>query len=85
MSDYKPTSDQIQALLKYASKKLGVTPEELKKTLEGDAARKMVSKLSSDDAAKFQEVVGNKDKMEKMLQSPQAKQLIEKFLNNSGN
>jgi len=81
VSDYKPTPDQLQALLKYASQKLGVSPNELQKSLQGDALQKVASKLPPEEAAKFQEVVSDKAKMEKLLQSPQAKQLIEKFLN----
>jgi hypothetical protein len=43
-------------------------------------AQKLSSKLSAVDAARFQEVVSDKDKLEKMLRTPQAQQLIEKLL-----
>ena len=42
MSGYKPTPEQLQALLQYASGRLGVTPEELKKTLESGGAKNRV-------------------------------------------
>jgi hypothetical protein len=80
MNKNKPTPEQLQALLQYASKKLGTTPEQLAQTVDSDAAKKLASKLSSVDSARFQEVVSDKDKLEKMLSSPQAQQLIERLM-----
>ena len=79
MSDNKPTPNSW-TLLQYASKRLGISPEELASTVDGNMAQKLSSKLSAVDAARFQEVVSDKDKLEKMLRTPQAQQLIEKLL-----
>lgn len=76
----KLTPEQMRALIEYASKKLGVTPEQLSQTVEGDMAHQLASKVSKEDAAKFQALVGDKDKLETMLKSPRAQQLIEKLL-----
>lgn len=81
MSENKPTPEQIQALIEYASKKLGVTPEQIADTVEGDLAQMVKSRLSEADIARFQAMVSDKDKLEKMLKSPQAKQLVDKLLN----
>lgn len=79
MKDNKLTPEQLNALIQYASKKLGITPEQLSKTVEGDIGQ-LASKVSKEDAAKFQALVGDKDKLESMLKSPKAQQIIEKLL-----
>lgn len=40
----------------------------------------VMNKLKPDDAKKLQEVLGNKEMQEKLLNSPQAQALIKKFL-----
>lgn len=81
MSGYKPTPEQLQALLQYASGRLGVTPEELKKTLESGGAKRIASKLPPEDAEKFTKAAGDIEKMEEILKSPKARQILDKFLN----
>lgn len=81
MSENKLTPEQLQALLKYASQRLGTTPEKLAKTVNNNGVESLASKLSPSDRTKFQEVVSDKSKMEKMLNSPQAQQLIEQLKN----
>lgn len=81
MNDNKLTPEQLQALLKYASKKLGTTPEQLAKTVQTGGSDSLASRLSPADAARFQAVVGDKAKLEQMLRSPQAQQLIDQLLN----
>ncbi len=82
MSDNKLTPDQLQALLQYASKRLGTTPEELQKTVSTQGVQSMASRFSPADAAKIQALVGDKDKLEQTLNSPQVQQFLEKFLGN---
>lgn len=41
----------------------------------------VMKKLKPDDAKKLQEVLGNKELQEKLLNSPQAQALIKNFLN----
>lgn len=80
MSENKVTPDQLKALLQYASKQLGTTPEKLADTVNNKGVDSLASKLSPSDRAKFQEVVNDKHKMEQMLNSPQAQQLIQQIL-----
>ncbi|MDD2417538.1 MAG: hypothetical protein PHR24_02030 [Oscillospiraceae bacterium] len=80
MGENKPTPDQINEILEYASKKLGITKEQLASTVESDAAKKAASRLSQADIARFQSMVSDKDKLEKLLNSAQAKQLMEKLI-----
>lgn len=80
MSENKLTPEQLQALLQYASQRLGTTPEKLADTVSNKGMESLASKLSPSDRAKFQEVVSDKNKMEQMLNSPQAQQLIQQLM-----
>lgn len=82
MSENKLTPDQLQALLQYVSTKLGTTPDELVNSVSTKGTESMASRLSPTDAARFQALVSDKDKLGQMLNSPQAQQIIEKLLNN---
>ncbi|MCI8553446.1 MAG: hypothetical protein HFJ80_00670 [Clostridiales bacterium] len=74
------TPDQLEALLQYASKKLGTTPEKLKQTVSDGGVDALTSSLSPQEAARMKAVVGDQKKAEEFLSSPQARQLIEKML-----
>ena len=81
MNENKLTPEQLQALLQYASKMFNTTTEQLAKTVNNNGVESLASKLPSSEAAKFQEVVSDKDKIEKMLNSPQAQKLIQQLMN----
>jgi len=70
------TPQQLQALVQYASKRLGMTPQALAHTVQQAGAEGLTSQLSPTDAAKVQAVVGDKARMEQLLQSPQIQQLL---------
>ena len=78
------TPDQLEALLQYASKKLGTTPDQLKKTVSTGGVDALASSLSPQEASKMKSVVGDQKKAEEFLKSPQAQQLIQKMLGNQG-
>lgn len=80
MSDNKLTPEQLQALLQFASKKLGSSPDQLAKTVESGGVESLASRLAPADAAKFQALVRDKNKLEELLNSPQAQQLIQSLL-----
>ena len=82
MSENKLTPDQLQALLQYASKMLGTSPENLVNSVNKSGPDAITSKLSGADAAKFQAVLRDKDKLEQLMSSPQAQQLLSKLLKN---
>ncbi|MGN0631749.1 MAG: hypothetical protein ACI4JN_10520 [Ruminococcus sp.] len=66
-------------MLKTLSAKLGMTPEELKETLQTGNLDGAVKNMGAGDKQKLQSVIGNKAKLEKIMQSPQAKALYEKL------
>ena len=75
-------NEQLQSMLKTLSVNLGVTPEELKKALETGKIDGAVKNMGTDERQKLQSVMGNKAKLEKIMQSPQAKALYEKLTGN---
>lgn len=71
--------DQLSGLLNVVSKKIGVSPEQLKKELESGRFDSALSAMSKSDADKFQQAVKNPKLIEKMMSTPQAKALYEKL------
>ncbi len=76
-------NDQLQGLLKTVSGKLGIQPDELKQALQSGKLDGAVKNMGTGDKQKLQSIMGNKDKMEKLMQSPQAKALYEKLTGKS--
>lgn len=74
------TPDQLQALLQYASKKLGTTPEQLVKTVNQGDMSSLTKDLSPEEQARFKAMTADKGKAEQVLNSPQAQQLIQQAL-----
>ena len=82
MSDYTPTPAQLQALLQYAGKRFGMTPEQLIRTVQSGGISSLENHMSAADSKKFHHLVGDKAKAEQMMQSPQVQKMINDFLNN---
>ncbi len=76
-------NDQIQGLLKTVSGKLGVQPDELKKALQNGKLDGAVKNMEASEKQKLESIIGNKEKLEKLMQSPQAKSLYEKLTGKS--
>ena len=79
MSDSSITPDQLNALLQFASRRLGTTPEQLAKTAQTGGTGSLASKLPPDKAAQFQSIAGDPDKIRELMNSPQAQKLIEQL------
>lgn len=82
MSHYTPTNDQIQALVRYASAKLGMTPEQLVSTIQNGQVSNLSKNMSSNDAKKLESMLQNNGQAAQFLQSPAVQQYIANFLNN---
>jgi len=72
--------DKMDGLINMASGKIGAEPEALRRAAESGEIDKLLSKLSKKDSEKLQAVLMDKDAAEKLLSTPQARQLLEKFL-----
>lgn len=66
-------------LLKVVSKKLNVSPQELKKQLESGKFDAALNNMSKSDAAKFNQIVKNPKMIEKIISTPQAQALYKKL------
>lgn len=85
MDNNKLTEDQLQALVQFASKKLGTTPEKLAKTVQQGDLSSIASKLQPSEAAKLNAITSDKNKAEQLVGSPEAQKLIQQLLNQNKN
>lgn len=69
----------LDALLNVVSKKLGTSPEALKRELENGKFDKALNGMSASDSAKFQQVLQNPQLLEKFMSAPQAQALYKKL------
>lgn len=70
---------KLNGLLEAVSKKIGVSPDKLKKELEAGKFDSAISAMSKSDAAKFNQAVNNPKMIEKMMSTPQAQALYKKL------
>lgn len=70
---------QLQGLLNAVSKKIGVSPQQLRKELESGKFDSALSAMSPSESAKFQQAVKNPQLIEKLMSTPQAKALYNKL------
>lgn len=70
------TPAQLQALLGYASKQLGVSPEQLMRVVQSG---NLSNVTDGDTARKINELAGDPARIQELLNSPQAKELLERF------
>lgn len=76
------TPDQLQALLTFASKKLGVSEGQLAKTIETGKTDHLG--LTEENQQKLNGILGDKGAAEKLLSSPQVQSLLETLLKQGG-
>ena len=72
-------SPQLQSMLEVVGKKLGMSPETLRQELEAGKFDKALAGMNRQDAAKFQQVLANPQKLNQMMNSRQARALYEKL------
>lgn len=72
-------SGALAALLRLASSKLGTTPEELKTELDSGNCGKLADRLPEDQAEKLKKALADPAAQRRILDSPQAKAIIEKL------
>lgn len=77
------TPDQLQALLSYASRRLGMTPEQLAKTVQQGGLSAVAGNVDADSARRIGELVGDKQKAEQFMNSPQVQELLARLLGGS--
>ncbi len=74
-----PSPENLEGLLKVVSKKLGMSPESLRKDLQAGKFDNAMRNMSPQESAKFQQAVQNPQIVEKLMSTPQAKALYQKL------
>ncbi len=78
MSGNGLTPEQLEALLNFASQKLGVSPQQLARTVQtGDSSG---LGLSEDKARKLDGFLNDRGALERLVRSPQAQELLNQLL-----
>lgn len=80
MGNVNLTPDQLQALLQYASKRLGTTPENLARTVQAGGLEGISKNLSPSESAKLNALVGDKQQAQELLNSPEIQSFLQRFL-----
>ena len=70
---------KLSGLLGAVSKKIGVSPEQLKKELESGKFDSAISAMNKSDADKFRRAVNDPKLIERMMSTPQAQALYKKL------
>ena len=73
------TPDQLQALLGYASKRLGMTPEQLAKTVQNGGLSALSDKVGAENTQKFSELAGDPARLQKLIASPEVQAFLSKL------
>ena len=71
--------NQLDGLLNVVSKKLGMSPQDLKQQLESGKFGKAFSGMNPKDAAAFQQAMQNPKMIEQLMSAPQAQALYKKI------
>ncbi len=79
MAQRPKDSPQLDALLKVVSGKLGVPAETLKAELKAGKFDAALAGMKPKDAAAFQQLLANPQRLQQMMNSQQAKALYEKL------
>ncbi len=74
------TPDQLKALVGYASKQLGMTPEQLAATVKNGGLGALSNSVSPENARRINELVGNRQQAEQFINSPEVQQVLSKLL-----
>ncbi len=75
----QPTPAQWQALLKYASAKLGVSEQELAKAAANGGYDGVCASLSESSRQTLEGLVGDPAALQSLLASPQMQELLRRF------
>ncbi len=69
----------LEAMLEAVSKKLGTSPDELKKNLESGNMNGVIKGMDETQSEKLRQALNNKSLQEKIMSSPEAQELVKKL------
>lgn len=70
------TPDQLQALLGYAAKRLGMTPAQLAQTVQNGGLSALSQQAGADRVQKISELAGDPARVQQMLSSPEVQAFL---------
>ena len=73
------TPDQLNALLTFASAQLGVSPDRLRQTVQTGNTDALSGAVGSQTAAQIGALLNDRQALERLLQSPQAKEILKQL------
>ncbi|MBR5540542.1 MAG: hypothetical protein IKU56_04100 [Clostridia bacterium] len=73
------TPDQLQALLGYASGRLGMTPEELAATVQNGGLSALSNRAGSQNMKKITELAGDPARLQQLINSPEVQAFLSKL------
>ena len=71
---------QIENILNSLAQKLGENPNEIKKNAQKGEVGSLLNKMDGKQASKVKEILNDKEKTERLLNTPQAQALIKKLM-----
>ena len=75
----QPSPEQMQALLHYASQKLGVPPDQLAAIAKSGGYEGLASSLSDSSRRTLENLAGDPQKLQALLSSPQIRELLKQL------
>ena len=78
-------NDKVENLLNSVSKYLGKDPQSLKESMQNGNIAQSLSNLNSEDAAKINKVLNDKNLASKLLSSPKAQKLLKDIMGDQNN
>ncbi len=69
--------NQLEALLKLTSQRLGTTPEALKRAAQNGDLSKMLGNAGEQESQAMQKVLNDPEAAKKLLSTPQAQKLLQ--------
>jgi len=71
---------QIQDIINSLAGKLGENPETIKKNAQSGEIGSLLNKMDDKQASKIQSILNDKEKTEKLLNTPQAQAILKKLM-----
>lgn len=73
------TPDQLQALLGYASKRLGMTPEQLAQTVQNGGLSSLSNRAGVGNIQKFSELANDPQRLQQLINTPEVQAFLSKL------
>lgn len=73
------TPEQLQALLGYASNRLGMTPEQLAQTVQSGGLSSLQNRAGAENTQKFAELANDPKRLQQLINAPEVQAFLSKL------